>query len=92
MKKITTTIQISADVQQKLFQLINKIEKELGRRITYNEAIQYLLDGQKAKLDKKEFIRNLEKFRGTLKPGEGKTFLKEMRELENERDKQLNRY
>ena len=46
----------------------------------------------KAKLDKKEFIRNLEKFRGTLKPGEGKTYLKEMRELENERDKQLNRY
>ncbi|HUX99993.1 MAG TPA: hypothetical protein VMV49_10605 [Candidatus Deferrimicrobium sp.] len=89
---ITTTIQISDEVQRKLFQLINKMEKELGRRISYNEAIQYLLDKQKSKVDKKHFIKNLEKFRGTLKPGEGKEYLKEMRALENERDKRIDRH
>ena len=89
---MTTTIQISDEVQRKLFQIINKIEKELGRRISYNEAIQYLLNNQKSKIDKKEFIKNLEQFRGTLNPGEGKKYLKEMRALENERDKRFDRH
>lgn len=88
---ITTTIQISEEVQQKLFQLINKIEKKLGRRVSYNEAIQFLLDSQEPKLEKLQFIKNLEQYRGTLKPGEGKKHLKELRQLEHERDKRINR-
>ena len=88
---MTTTIQITEEIQQRLFQIINKIEKELGRRVSYNEAIKYLLDLQELKINRKEFIKDIEKFFGILKPGEGKKYLKEMRDLENDRDKRINR-
>ncbi len=87
----TTTIQTSEEVQHQLFQLIHKIEKELGYRVSYSDAIQFLLDSQEPKLDKRQFIKNLEQYRGTLKPGEGKKYLKELRQLEPERDKRINR-
>ena len=87
----TTTIQITEEVQQRLFQVINKIESELGRRVSYNEAIQYLLDKQDAKINKEQLSKNLEPFFGILKPGEGKKYLNELRRLEYERDKRFNR-
>ena len=67
MKIITTTIQISVEIQKKLFQFINKMEKKLGRRITYNEAIQYLLESQEPKFNRKKFLQNIEKYFGMLK-------------------------
>jgi len=91
MTFMTTTIQISEEVRKKLFQLMNRMEKELGRRVSYNEAIQSLLGEEDRKPDKKQFLKNLEPYFGILKPGEGIQYLKELRQLEYERDKRFNR-
>ncbi len=88
---MSITIQISTEVQQRLLQIISKIEKELGRRASFNEAIQYLLDLQEPKVDKAQFLKNIEPFFGILKPGERKKYLKELRQLEYERDKRFHR-
>ncbi|MHA1491882.1 MAG: hypothetical protein ACTSRI_19790 [Promethearchaeota archaeon] len=89
---MSTTIQISKEVKQRLFRFINQIEKKLSKRISYNEAIKYLLDAQEKKMDKKDLIKHLEKFRGILNLGEGKKYLKELREIERERDRRFNSY
>ncbi len=88
---MTTTIQISEAVQKRLFELINKMEKQLGRRVSYNAAIQFLLDSEKPIIDKAEFLKDIDQFFGILKPGEGKKYLKELRTLEYEREKRFNR-
>ncbi|GAG86868.1 unnamed protein product, partial [marine sediment metagenome] len=40
---MVTTIQISEEIRKKLFQVINQLEKVRKRRVTYNEAIKFLL-------------------------------------------------
>ena len=39
--EMATTIQISEDTKKKLFHIINHLEKEWGRRITYDEAKKF---------------------------------------------------
>lgn len=86
---MTTTIQISEETKKKLFLIMNTLEKKWGRRITYDEAIKYLLQEKKNKLDKDQFLKNIKKFQGILNPGEGKKLLKELREESYEREKKL---
>jgi len=87
--EMATTIQISEDTKKKLFHIINHLEKEWGRRITYDEAIKFLLKDENIKFNRNEFLRNIKKFQGIFKPGEGKNLLKESREKDYEREKRF---
>ncbi|HME52426.1 MAG TPA: hypothetical protein VKM55_09435 [Candidatus Lokiarchaeia archaeon] len=89
---MSTTIQISNDVQKKLFQFINQKEKELGHRITYNEAIQLLLEDQCQKMTKQDFIKHVERFQGILDIDDVTRARNEERKLEIERERKLRRY
>ncbi len=86
---MTTTIQISEETKKKLFQVINRLEKKLNRRVTYNEAIEFLLKEQKVDVDKEKFLENIKKFQGIFKYGEGQALLKELRREDREREKRL---
>ena len=86
---MTTTIQITEDVKSKLFDLINRLEKKWGRRVTYNEALRYLLDVNNPIRDKITLLEHIDRFAGFLLPGEGKSALSQMRWIESERDKRL---
>ena len=81
----STTIQISKKIKNKLFELINRLEKKWGRRITYDEAIEFLLEEKVTKVNKEEFLNNIKKFQGILK-GEGRSLLTESRRVDLERE------
>jgi len=81
----STTIQISKKIKNKLFELINRLEKKWGRRITYDEAIEFLLEEKVTKVNKEEFLNNIKKFQGILK-GEGRSLLIESRRVDLERE------
>ena len=86
---MATTIQISEETKRKLFVVINRLEKEHGRRVTYDEAIKFLLQEEQTEVDKEKFLKNINKYRGILKPGEGKKLLKELRMESREREKKF---
>ncbi len=50
-----------------------------------------MLKENEEKFDKDEFIEKMKKFKGVLKPGEGKKLLKELREKEIEREQEFER-
>lgn len=89
---MATTIQISDDVQKKLFKFKNQKEKEMGYRITYNEAIQILLENQQQKMDKQSFIKHIESFQGILDIDETIQARNEARKLDNDRERRFSRY
>ncbi len=84
-----TTIQISEEIKKKLFMIMNQLEKEWGRRVTYDEAIKFLLKEKKIEFNREEFLKNLKKYQGILKPNEGKDLLKELREKDYEREQRF---
>ncbi len=84
-----TTIQISEETKKKLFMIMNQLEKEWGRRVTYDEAIKFLLKEEKIEFNREEFLKNLKKYQGILKPNEGKDLLKELREKDYEREQRF---
>jgi len=86
---MATTIQISEKTKKKLFMIMNQLEKEWGRRVTYNEAIQFLLKEEGRDFNRQEFLNNIRKYQGILKPGEGKDFLKELRMRDYKRDRKF---
>lgn len=85
----TTTIQISEKTKSRLFELINKLEREWGRRVTYDEAIEFLITEKVINFNKEEFLQNIQKFQGILKTGEGTSLLKELRRNELDREEKL---
>jgi hypothetical protein len=86
---MATIIEISEKTKKKLFSLVKQLEKEWNKKITYDEAIQFLLENRKIIINKEEFIQNIEKFEGILEKGEGKKLLKELRNKEREREDPL---
>lgn len=50
------------------------MERKWEKKITYNEAIKYLLENSKIVADKERFIKNIEKFEGILEEGKGKDY------------------
>ncbi len=86
---LATTIQISEETKRKLFNVMNQLEKEWGRRVTYDEAIKFLLKEEKLKFDREEFLKNISQYQGILKPNEGKNYLKESRMKDYEREKKF---
>ncbi|MCK4239821.1 MAG: hypothetical protein KAX33_11895, partial [Candidatus Lokiarchaeota archaeon] len=83
---MATTIQISEETKKKLFIVMNQLEKMGGQRVTYDEAIIYLLEDRKTEVNKEVFLKNIKKYQGILKPGEGKALLKELRKEDYERE------
>ena len=86
---MTTTIQVSEETQKKLFQIINALEDLKGKRVTYNEAIEYLLQEHERKFDKEQFLNTMKKFQGIFKQGEATKLLNESRQLDREREKRI---
>lgn len=84
-----TTIQISEITKKKLFRVMNRLEKKWSRRVTYDEAIKFLLQEEKIEFSKQDFLKNIKKYQGILKPGEGKSLLKELRMMDYEREKKI---
>lgn len=86
---MATTIQISEETKSKLFRIINLLEKEIGRRVTYDDAIKFLLKKEKKEFRRDKFLENIKKYQGILKPNEGKELLKELRERDLEREQKF---
>lgn len=86
---MATTIQISKKTKKKLFMVINRLEKQLGRRVTYDEAINFLVKEERVDLNKLDFIKHIKKYQGILKPGEGKRLLRELRKIDYERERKI---
>jgi len=86
---MTTTIQISEETKKKLFMIMNQLEKERGRRVTYDEAIKFLFKEEKIEFQREKFLDNIRKYQGVLKPDEGKDLLKELRIKDHEREQRF---
>lgn len=86
---MATTIQISEETKKKLFMIMNQLEKEWGRRVTYDEAIKFLLKEEKIEFQRQKFLDNIRKYQGILKPNEGKDLLKELRIKDHEREQRF---
>ncbi|MBN2153150.1 MAG: hypothetical protein JW839_16980 [Candidatus Lokiarchaeota archaeon] len=85
---MATTIQISDEVQKRLFTFMNQKERELGHRLTYNDAIELLLENQIEHIGKDEFIKHVEKYQGIIDYNGAKKARNEERQLERERERE----
>lgn len=50
---MSTTIQIKKETKEALFNIKNRLERELGRRLSYDEVIEYLLEKMNPPFQKK---------------------------------------
>jgi hypothetical protein len=86
---MATTIQISEKTKEKLFSLINQLEKKWKKRVTYDEAIEFLLKNRKIIISREDFIESMERFEGIFKKGEARKLYNELRKKEREREDKL---
>lgn len=86
---MATSIQISDEVHKRLFKYMNQKERELGHRLTYNDAIELLLENQILRVEKDEFIKHVEKYQGIINYNDAKKARNEERQLEHEREHAL---
>lgn len=86
---MATTIQISKETKKKLFMIMNQLEKKWRRRVTYDEAINFLFKEEKIEFRRQEFLKNIKKYQGILKPKEGKNLLRELRKKDYEREQRF---
>jgi hypothetical protein len=86
---LTTTIQLSEETQAKLFQLVARLQSELGKRVSYDEAIALLIQQTQGT---KEAREHFEKLFGALR-GEKKVWehLRQLKRSENQRHERLAR-
>jgi len=86
---LTTTIQLSEETQGKLFQLVARLQSELGRRVSYDEAIAFLIMETQGKQEARE---HFEKLFGSLR-GEKRVWedLRQLRRSEKQRHERLAR-
>lgn len=84
---MTTTIQLSDETQSKLFQLVSRLQSELGRRVSYDEAISLLIEQTQGA---KEARDRFDKFFGSLR-GEEQAWeeLRQLRKTEKQRHERL---
>jgi len=62
---LTTTIQVAEKTRQELFRIVSELERERGRRVSYDEAIMVLIEHGKLKDSARVHFRKLY---GTLGP------------------------
>jgi hypothetical protein len=46
---LTTTIQVDEKTRKELFRVVSQLEREKGRRVTFDEAIMALIERERAK-------------------------------------------
>jgi hypothetical protein len=86
---LTTTIQLSEETQRKLFQLVARLQSELGKRVSYDEAIALLIQQTQGTQDARQ---HFEKLFGALRGKKGVwEDLRQLRKTENQRHERLAR-
>ena len=78
-----TTIQIDDRTREKLFRLMTELQKSFGRRLSFNEVVNYLISEYDSKLTARKHL--LELF-GNLEITQAK---EELRRLRKEEEKRL---
>ena len=77
---MVTSIQISEETRKKLLMIMAEIQKKEKRKITYEEAITFLINREEKSLEKrKEFANN---YRGVINVEQAQKDLIEARNLE----------
>lgn len=77
-----TTIQIDDETRVKLFKLMTELQKSFGRRLSFNEVVNYLISEHESKLSARKHL--LELF-GTLEIAQAKEELQKLRKEEEKR-------
>ncbi len=86
---MTTTIQLSEETQGKLFQLVARLQSELGKRVSYDEAIALLIEQTQGTQEARD---HFEKLFGALRGEKGAwEDLRQLRRTENQRHERLAR-
>ncbi|MHA1612042.1 MAG: hypothetical protein ACTSVZ_09745 [Promethearchaeota archaeon] len=83
---MATTIQISKTAQKRLFKIMNKMEKDRGIRVTYNDAILLLLDKISHHDHPQDLISHIAKFEGIIDIGKAREILVKERQKDEYRD------
>jgi len=86
---LTTTIQLTEETQSKLFQIISQLQSELGKRVSYDEAIALLIARTQGTREARE---HFEELFGALRGEKGAwKDLRQLRKTENKRHARLAR-
>jgi len=86
---LATTIQLSEETQGKLFQLVARLQSETGRRVSYDEAIAFLMEQAQGTREARD---RFGKLFGALRGEKGVwQDLRQLRASENKRHERLAR-
>ena len=80
---MVTTIQLDENIKEQLTEIARKLELDLKEKFTYNDVIKYLLQNFPINLDKTQLIS----LRGIISYNKAKESLKELKELDKERER-----
>jgi hypothetical protein len=84
---LTTTIQVDEKTRRELFRVVSQLEREMGRRVTFDEAIMVLIERERAKESARAKFHSLY---GTLGPDtKAWTELRKLRRAERDRLEKL---
>ena len=64
-ERVKTTIQVDEKTRKELFRVVSELEREKGRRVTFDEAIMALIERERAKESARAKFHSLY---GTLGP------------------------
>jgi hypothetical protein len=82
---MTTTIQIDNETKKDLFRIKLKLEEHKGKPVTYNELIQYLIEGHSSNIIRGTHLLEFRKLKGTWSQDDVDTLYTERKkELEKE--------
>jgi hypothetical protein len=82
---MTTTIQIDNETKKDLFRIKLKLEEHKGKPISYNELIQYLIEGYSSRIIRRAHLMEFRKLKGTWSKEDAKVFFEERKnDLEKE--------
>jgi hypothetical protein len=84
---LTTTIQVDEKTRRELFRVVSRLEREMGRRVTFDEAIMALIERERAKESARAKFHGLY---GTLGPDtKAWSELRKLRRAERDRLEKL---
>lgn len=84
---LTTTIQVDEKTRKELFRVVSQLEREKGRRVTFDEAIMALIERERAKESARAKFHSLY---GTLGPdAKAWSELRKLRRAERDRLERL---
>ncbi|MHA1382104.1 MAG: hypothetical protein ACTSRG_27345 [Candidatus Helarchaeota archaeon] len=84
---MVTTIQLDEHVKEQLASVARQLEKELKKKVTYNDVVMYLLEISQIKPDKEKF----NSLRGIISFNSAKESLQELRNLNKKRETKFER-